>query len=95
MRNAGFGGIVAGLDVAAAGAAAVQGLNLAGLRVIDQPEGVSADADHMRKHDAEGRRRADRGIHRAAALLEDIECGIGPKVMSRGNHAALRPAYRA
>ena len=76
MGNGGLGGIVAGLDAAAAGAAAVQRMNPPGLGVIDQPEGVTADADHVRKHDTEGSGGADRGVDRAAALLEHIERGV-------------------
>ena len=95
MGNGVLGGIVAGLDAAAAGAAAVQRMNPPGLGVIDQPEGVTADADHVRKHDTEGGGGADRGVHRAAALLEHIERGIGPKIMSRRHHATFRPAYRS
>src|SRR5581483_4948386 len=60
----------------------------AALRVVDEPEGVAADAAHMRIHHGEHACRGKRCVHRRAAGAQRVRArGRGERVRA-GHHAA-------
>src|SRR5690606_2622611 len=95
MRNRLHALVAVERDIAAALAAADEGHHLLALAVVDQPEGVTADAYHVRQHHAHGGGGVDRGFDRGTAFLEHIKGGSRGKVVGGGDHALFGLADRA
>src|SRR5512145_42998 len=57
-------------------------------RVIDEPEGVAADAAHVGIEDGERGRSGERGIHRGTAIAQRVRAGGRGERMWARDHAA-------
>ena len=76
------------------GLAAVDGVHLAGLRVVVDEVAAAADARGVRLGDAERRGRGDGGVHRVAALAQDLDAGGGGVRVDAGDRAAVADGER-
>src|SRR3989441_7985006 len=71
-------------------AAAIEIRDLARSGVVDQPEGVAADAAHVRIDDAKRRGGGDRRIDGGAAAAQHAHAGLGGERVRAGHHAVPR-----
>jgi hypothetical protein len=76
-------------------AAAVDVAHLFGLRVVDQPERIAADAGHMRIENRQRGAGGERGIDGRAARPQRVDAGGAGQRMRRGHHAVRRKRGRA
>jgi hypothetical protein len=67
----------------------VQAMEFLRLAVPDDDEEVAADPARHRLHEADGSVGSDGGVHRVAALLEDVDADLRDQRMA-GRHHAMR-----
>ena len=85
-----------GLDRAAEdrATATVDVAHLAGRGVVDQPEGIAADAGHVWIEHRKCRARGQGGIDRRAAGPQHVDSGRAREGMRAGHHAVRRQSGR-